>query len=65
MKIELFKIQGMSCHHCIMAIQNELSKLNVEKTHVTIGQVNVEYDETRIKREEIVSAIEEAGYVVV
>ncbi|MBN2355922.1 heavy-metal-associated domain-containing protein [candidate division KSB1 bacterium] len=64
MKTETIQIQGMSCHHCVMAVQNELSNLDLEKVHVTIGQVVVEYDESQVSREEIIRAIEEAGYQV-
>jgi copper chaperone len=60
-----FKIEGMSCNHCVMAVQKNLSKLNIKKYEVNVGSVKVEFDEVETKEEIIVKAIEEAGYKVV
>lgn len=60
-----FKIDGMSCHHCVMAVQKNLSRLNLKKCDVSIGTAKVEFDEVVTKEENIVKAIEEAGYKVV
>ena len=60
-----FKIEGMSCQHCVMAVQKGLSKLNLKKYEVNIGSAEVEFDENQIKDEMIIKAIEDAGYKVI
>jgi copper chaperone len=60
-----FKIEGMSCNHCVMAVQKNLSKINLIKFEVTIGSAKVEFDENEIAEEVIIKAIEDAGYKVV
>jgi copper chaperone len=62
MKTEKIQIKGMSCMHCVKAVKDELSKLNINVKNVSIGSAEVEYDEANIGREEIFKAIEEAGY---
>jgi copper chaperone len=62
---EEFKIEGMSCNHCVIAVQKSLSKLNLKKKEVTIGSAKVEFDESEIEKKAIIKAIEEAGYKVV
>jgi copper ion binding protein len=59
------KIDGMSCNHCVMNVEKNLSKLNLKKFKVAIGSVEVEFDESKISEEEIFRSIEEAGYQVV
>ena len=59
-----FKIEGMSCHHCVMAVQKSLSKLKLEKYDVNIGSATVEYDEKETNEEMIIKAVENAGYKV-
>ena len=59
-----FEIEGMSCNHCVMAVQKSLAKLNLQKTDVKIGSADVEFDEKLVEENKIVSAIKEAGYSV-
>jgi copper chaperone CopZ len=59
-----FSIDGMSCNHCVMAVQKELSKIPVQSFDVTIGSAKVEFDDTKVKIEDIEKAIEEAGFKV-
>ncbi len=60
------KIEGMSCGHCVMAVKKELSKLpNVKVEDVQIGSARVQYDETKIRWEDLSRAVEEAGYRLV
>jgi len=66
MKTQELKIEGMTCGHCVMSVQKELSKLpgvNVEK--VEIGRASVRFDETKVDLAMLASAVEEAGYRVV
>jgi copper chaperone len=66
MKTQEFKIEGMSCGHCVMAVRKELSRLdNVKIDDVQIGKAKVEYDESKTQESLIISAIEEAGFKVI
>lgn len=65
MKEKKFFISGMSCHHCVMAIERELKTLPLEKFDVKIGIVDVKYDESKLSEDNIITAIKEAGYKVV
>jgi copper chaperone len=65
MKSEKIGIKGMSCRHCVMAVQKELYQLPIKVKNVQIGSAEVEYDETRVKPEEIEQAIKNAGYEVI
>jgi copper chaperone len=62
---KIFKIDGMSCNHCVMSVNKSLSKLNLNDLKVDIGTAEVDYDENKTKESEVVRAIEEAGYKVV
>ena len=59
------KIEGMSCGHCVMAVNKELEKLNLEEKQVEIGSAKVSFDESKISEDKIKEAIEEAGYKVI
>ncbi len=60
-----YKIEGMTCHHCVKAVEIELDEIGVNSREVEIGSATVEYDENRISDDQVVKAIEEAGYKVV
>jgi copper chaperone CopZ len=56
-------IQGMSCGHCVQSITTLLAKLDGVKTdQVSIGEAMLGYDPRRITPEQIIQAVEEAGY---
>ncbi len=58
-------IGGMSCHHCVMAVQNELAKIPaLEVKEVSIGSALVRFDEHAVGLEKIRAAVEEAGYTM-
>jgi len=59
-----YKVKGMSCQHCIEALLNNLSKLNLLKCEVTIGLVKVEFNGQETDEESIIKAIQESGYEV-
>jgi len=59
-----YKIEGMSCNHCVMVVKRELSKLNLTKVEVEIGSAKVNFDETKISQSEIENAISNSGYKV-
>ncbi len=65
MTVKEFRIEGMSCGHCVMAVKKELSKLtDIIVDDVQIGNAKIQYDENKIAEKTIVDAIEEAGYKV-
>ncbi len=60
-----FTIEGMSCMHCVKAMEIELAKLDLVNSKVSIGKAEVTFDESKTSEELIKNAIEEAGYKVV
>ena len=60
-----FKIKGMSCGHCVMAVEKELNKLNLNQKHVEIGSAKVEFNPQDVSEEDIINAIRNAGYSVI
>jgi copper chaperone CopZ len=65
MKTEKLEIEGMSCQHCVMHVRKGLSKLDVNIRDVQIGSAVIEYDENKVKREDLQKAVDEAGYRVI
>jgi copper chaperone len=59
-----FKIEGMSCNHCVKEIEKSLSGINVNRYDVKIGSAKVGFDENEIKEEAIIEAIRKLGYKV-
>jgi copper chaperone len=58
-------IEGMSCQHCVMSVKKAIGALKgIEQSEVSVGNAVVKYDESRLKKEEIEAAIENAGYKV-
>ncbi len=60
-------VEGMSCGHCKAAVEGELNKITgVGRVNADVerGTVEVRYDENRVSNEQLVKAIEEAGYTV-
>ncbi len=61
-------VSGMSCGHCVKAIEGSVGKLQgVEKVAVdlTNGKVDVEYNSSDLLLETIRETIEDQGYEVV
>lgn len=59
------KIEGMSCQHCVMRVKKAIDALaGISSASVEVGSATVIYDESKIKKEDIESAIEKAGYKV-
>ena len=56
-------IEGMSCGHCLNAVNRALAALpGVEIDAVRIGRADVRYDERHIAPDRIEAAVTEAGY---
>jgi copper chaperone len=64
MKIDQYRVPGVSCQHCVAAVTSEVSKLaGVERVQVNLDNkiVTVEHAEN-VAPAAIVAAIQEAGY---
>lgn len=60
------KVEGMSCNHCVNAIEGALKSLGAKgKVDLAGERVSVEYDESQLTLDAIKEAIEEQGYTVV
>jgi copper chaperone CopZ len=59
-----FIIEGMSCEHCIRAVEKNLSRLNLEAFDVKIGFAEIEFDEAKTSEKEIENSIVAAGYKI-
>lgn len=60
-------VKGMSCGHCVKAVEGALNELNgVERALVDLqaGTVTVDYQENAVTLDQLKEAIEEAGYEV-
>ncbi|MFD2673283.1 copper ion binding protein [Marinicrinis sediminis] len=65
MKELTLQVEGMSCNHCVAAIEKALMKLDAEgKVDLASKKVDVRYDEAKTSVEEIKEAIEDQGYDV-
>lgn len=62
---QTFKVEGMSCGHCIAAIKNELNKYGITNHTVDIGKVILDPELNNTTAELVIKAIHDAGYVVV
>jgi copper chaperone len=59
-------ITGMSCQHCVMSVKKELGKIpGLEIKAVTVGAATVAVDESKVTREQIKAAVEEAGFALI
>ena len=65
MTAKKLNIEGMSCEHCVHAVKSELSKLDINVKDVQIGSAEVEYDELKIKENDLKTAVENAGYKLI
>ncbi|KJD45445.1 copper ion binding protein [Paenibacillus terrae] len=59
-------VEGMSCNHCVKAVEGALEKVGASgKVSLEAKQVAVEYDESNLNVEALKTAIEDQGYDVV
>ena len=66
MKHLVLSIQGMSCSHCLNAVNRALrAQPGVEIESVRIGRAEIRFDENQADPTRIATAIADAGYVVV
>lgn len=62
MKEEVILISGMTCQHCVKAVEKELLKLPLEKYQLAVSILDVTYDENKVSHTQIQDAIRDAGY---
>ncbi|PKH12100.1 copper chaperone [Planomicrobium sp. MB-3u-38] len=65
---ETLKVEGMSCAHCVNAVESsvgELQGVSSVKVDLANGQVAVDYDDSKTSLGEIKETIEDQGYDVV
>ncbi|MGH7630883.1 MAG: heavy-metal-associated domain-containing protein [Gemmatimonadales bacterium] len=63
MRAVTLHIEGMSCGHCLDAVNQVLGSLRgVALASVQIGRASLRYDESVIDPEAIRAAVSEAGY---
>jgi copper chaperone len=64
----ILNVKGMSCGHCVSAVESALKEVpGIESVDVNLkaNKVTVSYDESLAKLDKVKEAIEEAGYDVV
>jgi copper chaperone len=60
------QVNGMSCGHCLKAVNGALSTLpGLELGSVRIGGAELRYDPAAVTPEQVVAAVREAGYEAV
>jgi len=61
-------VQGMSCGHCVKAVESSVSELNgIETVAVDLdaAKVDIAFDEAQVSVDQIKETIEDQGYDVV
>jgi copper chaperone len=65
MKTTRLKVSGMTCNHCVSAVEKALrNQPGVRNASVDLGAgaAEVEYDESAVAPEQLVAAVSEEGY---
>ena len=60
-------VQGMSCGHCVKAVEssvNELNGIETVKVNLDEAKVAISFNEAQVSLEQIKETIEEQGYDV-
>ncbi|HWJ77263.1 MAG TPA: copper chaperone CopZ [Niallia sp.] len=63
----VLKVEGMSCNHCVKAVEGSVEKLSgvtAVEVNLAEGLVNVEYDKNQVTLETIKDTIDDQGYDV-
>lgn len=62
----VLKVEGMSCGHCVNAVEKALEQAGASgKVDLAGKKVEVQYDETKVSLDSLKAAIEDQGYDVV
>ena len=58
-------IEGMTCEHCVRAVDGRLRKTpGVQVDKVVVGAVDLHYDRSKISLDDISELISDEGYTV-
>lgn len=55
-------IEGMSCEHCVRAVEKALDRDGVARRSVQVGSAELDYDPNRVQPETLLAAIGEEGF---
>lgn len=59
------KIEGMHCHHCVMALEKSFKMVDgIEHVDVEVGKAALEFDSARVTDRDITEAVQRAGFKV-
>ena len=59
------KIDGMTCGHCVSAVDKALKKIDgVTVESVAVGSATISFDPTAVSEARIAEAVEDEGYSV-
>ncbi|MFX3624969.1 MAG: copper chaperone CopZ [Ectobacillus sp.] len=67
METATLQVSGMSCGHCVKAVEGSVGELNgvqAVKVDLAAGTVTVEFDPNAVTLEQIKETIDEQGYDV-
>lgn len=57
------RIEGMTCQHCVRAVNEALTELpGVIVERVEIGKASVALDDARVAPSQVIDAVQDAGY---
>ena len=61
---ETMQVSGIRCERCVLRLGGALGKLDgLESAHANLlGEVTLSWDDERVDREEIVAALDRAGF---
>lgn len=65
---KILRVEGMSCHHCVKAVEGALTALpGVQNVEVNLesGKVTVSFDPAVVSENELREAVRESGYRVI
>ncbi len=65
---KVIKVEGMTCNHCVMAVEGALNKLSgVSSAKVSLENKNVtvDFDDAKVDFDQMKEAIEDQGYDVI
>jgi copper chaperone CopZ len=64
LRSETIQVTGIRCERCVLRLGGALGGLDgLESAHANLlGEVTLSWDEERVEREEIVAALDRAGF---
>ncbi|MCP3763400.1 copper chaperone CopZ [Domibacillus sp. A3M-37] len=68
MEQTILNVQGMSCGHCVKAVEGSVGKLDGVQSvsvHLDENKVDVQYDASKVTLDQIKETIDDQGYDVV